>query len=358
MAGPRNCGMHEIFEEDGLARSRLQDLDSIRGLISRLPEPCEDSRRAAQARQTELTKPPGSLGRLEEIAAFLAAWQSKPVPSLERPLVVVFAANHGVVGKGVSAYPASVTRAMVDNFAADGAAINQICKVNDLGLKIIALALDDPSKDITEAPALSEEEVAASFAAGMEAVPADMDLLCLGEMGIGNTTVAAAIYHGLYGGEASGFVGRGTGVDAEGFARKTAAVTAAVAHHKEYLNSPLEVLRRLGGREIAAIAGAIIGARRNRIPVVLDGYVVCAAAAIVHAANNVSLDHCLAGHVSGEGAHRDVLRRLGKAPLLDLGMRLGEGTGAALAFAIIKAAVACHGKMATFAEAKIASRNR
>src|SRR5262249_12539256 len=142
------------------------------------------------------------------------------------------------------------------------------------------------SKDITEAPALGEEEVVASFVTGMDAVPADMDLLCLGEMGIGNTTVAAAIYHALYGGKASRWVGCGTGIDAEGHARKTAAVSAAVQRHKEHLASPLEVLRRLGGREIAAIAGAIVAARRNRIPVVLDGYVVCAAAAILHAANN------------------------------------------------------------------------
>ncbi len=332
-------------------------LNSIRELISSLPEPSEAFREAAQARQAQLTKPPGSLGRLEEIAAFLAAWQGKSEPSLKRPLVAVFAANHGIVSKNVSAYPASVTRAMVENFGAGGAAINQICRVNGLGLEVFDLALEIPSKDITEAPALEENEAAASFAFGMEAISGGVDLLCLGEMGIGNTTIAAAIYHALYGGAAAEWVGRGTGVDNRGYAQKIAAVTAAVALHKEYLADPLELMRRLGGREIAAIAGAIVAARLERIPVVLDGYVVCAAAAILQAMNKAALGHCLAGHVSAEGAHREVLRRLGKEPLLDLGMRLGEGSGAGLAYGIIKAAVACHTGMATFAEAGVPDRS-
>jgi nicotinate-nucleotide--dimethylbenzimidazole phosphoribosyltransferase len=330
--------------------------DSIRDLIASMPEASEASRQAVRARQAELTKPLGSLGRLEEIVAFLAAWQGKPKPSIDRPLVAVFAGNHGVVEKGVSAYPASVTRAMVDNFRAGGAAINQICAAHELGLKVFDLALDIPAKDITEAPALEEKEAAATFAFGMEAIAGGIDLLCLGEMGIGNTTIAAAIYHALYGGAAADWVGRGTGIDDRGFARKIAAVEAAVARHKEHLADPLEVMRRLGGREIAAIAGAIIAARMERIPVILDGYVVCSAAAILHALDPRALDHCMAAHVAAEGGHGDVLRRLGKKPLLDLGLRLGEGSGAALAFGIIKAAVACHNGMATFAEAKVAGR--
>jgi len=331
-------------------------LRAIGELLAWLPEPSQASRQAAQARQKELTKPPGSLGRLEEIAAFIAAWQEKPQPVLNRPLVAVFASSHGVAKKNVSAYPASVTRAMVDNFAAGGAAINQICKVNGLGLMVSNLALDIPSKDITEEPALEEADAAASFAYGMEAISGGVDLLCLGEMGIGNTTVAAAIYHALYGGAAADWVGYGTGVDRQGYERKTAAVAAAVARHKDCLADPLEMMRCLGGRDIAAMAGAIIAARLERVPVVLDGYVVCAAAAILHALNSAALDHCLAGHISAEGAHKEVLRRLGKQPLLDLGMRLGEGSGAALAFGIIKAAIMCHSGMATFAEAKVAGR--
>src|SRR3984893_11018010 len=253
---------------------------SIRDLIASMPEASEASRQAVRARQAELTKPPGSLGRLEELVAFLAAWQGKPKPSIDRPLVAVFAGNHGVVEKGVSAYPASITRAMMDNFTAGGAAINQICAAHGLGLKVFDLALDVPTQDITEAPALEEKEAAATFAFGMEAIAGNIDLLCLGEMGIGNTTIAAAIYHGLSGGAAADWVGRGTGIDDRGLVRKIAAVEAAVARHREHLSDPFEVMRRLGGREIAAIAGAILAARMERIPVILDGYVVCSAAAI------------------------------------------------------------------------------
>jgi nicotinate-nucleotide--dimethylbenzimidazole phosphoribosyltransferase len=175
-------------------------------------------------------------------------------------------------------------------------------------------------------------------------------------MGIGNTTIAAAIYHALYGGDAEDWVGRGAGIDDDGWRRKVAAVAAAVAFHRTHLDDPLEVLRRLGGREVAAIAGAILAARLQRIPVILDGYVVCAAAAILQACDPHALDHCLAGHVSAEGAHREVLRRLGKEPLLDLGMRLGEGSGAALAAGLLKAALACHSGMSTFAEAGVTDK--
>jgi nicotinate-nucleotide--dimethylbenzimidazole phosphoribosyltransferase len=176
-------------------------------------------------------------------------------------------------------------------------------------------------------------------------------------MGIGNTTIAAAIYYALYGGRAEDWVGRGTGVDDAGHCRKTIAVERAVALHRAELGDPIEILRCLGGREIAAIAGAIVAARLQRIPVILDGYVVCAAAAILHSCDPHALDHCIAGHVSAEGAHREVLRRLGKEPLLDLGMRLGEGSGAAVAVGVLKAALACHSGMATFAEAGVAGKD-
>src|SRR5215204_2401990 len=172
-------------------------------------------------------------------------------------------------------------------------------------------------------------------------------------MGIGNTTVAAAIYHALYGGEPKQWVGRGTGVDNAGLQRKIAAVSTAVALHRPHIANPLEVLRRLGGREVAAIAGAILAARTQRVPVVLDGYVVCAAAAVLHALDPRALDHCIAGHLSAEGAHRDVLARIGKEPGLDLGMRLGEGSGGAMAAGVLKAALACHRDMATFSQAGV-----
>ena len=327
--------------------------DDIRNLFPQMPEAATPMAEEVQAREAQLTKPAGALGRLEQCVEFLAAWQGKSKPTILRPMVAVFAANHGVVAQGVSAYPPEVTRAMLENFAAGGAAINQICATYDIGLKVFELALDYPTNDITQEPAFDEAACAATFAFGMEAIAGGTDLLCLGEMGIGNTTIAAAIYHALYGGRAEDWVGRGTGVDDATLIRKVDAVKRAVALNAGHLSDPLEVLRRLGGREIAAIAGAIMAARMERIPVVLDGYVVTAAAAILHAIDDRALDHCIAGHVSAEGAHADVLRRLGKKPLLDLGMRLGEGTGAALAVGLMKAALACHRDMATFDQAKV-----
>lgn len=322
-----------------------------------MPEPDDDARSAVRARDRGLTKPAGSLGRLEEIVEWLAAWQGRARPAVRMPLVAIFAGNHGVVSRGVSAYPPEVTRQMVDNFAAGGAAINQICSALGLGLKVYDLALDQPTGDITVEAAFSERDCAATMAFGMEAIAGGVDLLVVGEMGIGNTTVAAAIFNALYGGTAEDWVGRGTGIDEEGLARKRNAVTAAIEFHRAALNDPFEILRRLGGREIAAIVGAILAARMNRVPVIIDGYVATAAATILHAVNPAALDHCLFGHVSAEGAHRAVLNRLGKRPLLDLGMRLGEGSGAAIAAGIVKVAVEIHAGMATFGEAGVSEKD-
>jgi nicotinate-nucleotide--dimethylbenzimidazole phosphoribosyltransferase len=330
--------------------------DDVRALIGMMRGPDENALAAVAAREAQLTKPAGALGRLEDIAAFIAGWQGKARPAVTRPLVAIFAANHGVVKQGVSPYPQDVTRQMMENFTAGGAAVNQICATFDIGLKVFDLALEYPTGDITEEAALDEKAAAATIAFGMEATAGGSDLLCLGEMGIGNTTIAAAIYHALYGGKAADWVGRGTGVDDAGLARKIAAVEKAVALHRPHLADPLEVLRRLGGREIAAMAGAILAARLQNVPVIVDGYVVSAAAAVLHALDPSALDHCLAGHVSAEGAHGAVLKRLGLRPILDLGMRLGEGSGAALAVCIVKAAVACHNDMATFEQAKVSTK--
>jgi nicotinate-nucleotide--dimethylbenzimidazole phosphoribosyltransferase len=245
---------------------------------------------------------------------------------------------------------------MLENFAAGGAAINQICAAYGLGFKVFDLAIDMPTGDITEADAMDEKACVATMAFGMEAIAGGTDLLAIGEMGIGNTTVAATIYTALYGGPAEHWVGRGTGVDDEGLKRKVAAVEAAIAHHGDNLKDPLDLLRRVGGREIAAMAGAILAARLQRIPVVLDGYVATAAAAVLHAIHPSTIDHCIAGHLSAEGAHQDVLGRLGKIPLLALGMRLGEGSGAALAAGLVKAAAAVHRDMATFGQAGVSER--
>lgn len=330
--------------------------DDFRELLKNLPEADSAQLAAARERDAQLTKPAGSLGRLEEIAFWLAAWTGRP-PQVSRPLVAIFAGNHGVTRQGVTPFPPSVTKQMVDNFAAGGAAINQICIANDLGLKIFDLALDIPTGDITVEAALDERNCAATMAFGMEAVAGGTDLLCIGEMGIGNTTIAAAIFHALYGGEAKDWVGPGTGSEGEILQRKIAAVEKAVELHRPHLGDPLEVLRRLGGREVAAMAGAILAARVQRIPVLIDGYVATAAAAVLHAANPRALDHCLIGHVSAEPGHIKVLDRLGKTPLLALGMRLGEGTGAALAAGIVKAAALCHSGMATFAQAGVSGKD-
>ena len=329
--------------------------DDIRRLVEDLPGPDLAAAAAVRARDAVLTKPAGSLGRLEEIAEWVAAWQGKAKPAITRPLVAVFAANHGIAARGVSAFPQSVTQQMVANFAAGGAAINQICIANDLGLKVFELALEQPTPDIAAEDAFDEKSCAATIAYGMEAVAGGVDLLCLGEMGIANTTVAAAIFHALYGGEASDWVGRGTGVDDAGLRRKADAVATAVARLGAD-RDPLEVLRRVGGREIAAMTGAVLAARMERVPVIVDGFVTTAAAAILHAMRPDAIDHCLFAHCSAEAAHRAVLEKLGRKPLLDLGLRLGEGTGAALAAGIVKAAVATHNGMATFEQAGVAGK--
>jgi nicotinate-nucleotide--dimethylbenzimidazole phosphoribosyltransferase len=334
----------------------IRPFEEIRLLLANLPPPCAESLKAVRARDAQLTKPPGALGRLEEIVEWLAAWQGKAEPAIEAPVVAVFAANHGVVAKGVSAFPASVTRQMLDNFTAGGAAINQICRSFGVGLKVFELALEHPTRDFSEGPAMEETAAAATLAYGMEAIDNGVDLLAPGEMGIGNTTSAAAIYAALYGGPASRWTGRGTGVDEEGLARKNAVIDAALALHGPHLTDPLEILRRLGGREIAGMMGAILAARLNRVPVVLDGFVATSAAALLHAMDENAIAHCIAGHVSPEGAHREVLSRLGKKPLLDLDMRLGEGSGAAMAIGVIKAALACHRDMATFESAGVSGK--
>ena len=329
--------------------------DDIRQIVANLPGPDGSAAAAARARDAVLTKPAGSLGRLEDIAVWLAAWQGRAQPTVTRPLVAIFASNHGIAARGVSAYPQAVTRQMVENFAAGGAAINQLCVASGLGLKVFELALDQPTPDIVVTDAFDEKACAATIAYGMEAVAGGIDLLCLGEMGIANTTVSAAIFHALYGGEASEWVGRGTGVDDAGLARKGEAVAASVRRIGT-VRDPLEVLRRLGGREIAAMVGAILAARMERVPVIVDGFVTTAAAAILQAMRADAIDHCLFSHSSAEAAHGAVLERLGKAPLFDFGMRLGEGSGAALAAGIVKAAAAVHNGMSTFEQAGVAGK--
>ena len=330
--------------------------DDFRDLVNLVPGPDEAALAAFRARDAQLTKIPGSLGRLEEIQELLAGVTGRIPPKVEKPLVAVFAANHGITAQGVSAFPAEVTKQMVANYAAGGAAINQICMANDLGLKVFELALDFPTPDVSVVDAFDEQGCAATMAFGMESLAGGVDLLCFGEMGIGNTAVASAIYHALWGGEAADWVGPGTGVAGPALANKIAVVARAVKRLGGE-SDPFQILRRVGGREIAAMVGALIGARHQKVPVVIDGFVTTAAAAIVWSMNPAAIDHCIFAHCSAEPAHRRVLEKMGKTPLLDLGMRLGEGTGAALAAVLVRTAAATHAGMATFGEAGVSNKD-
>jgi nicotinate-nucleotide--dimethylbenzimidazole phosphoribosyltransferase len=331
----------------------VANLDEIRALLAHLPAPDLEAGTAAAAHQALLTKPAGSLGRLEELAIWLATWQARHPPRLDHPRTLVFAGNHGVAVRGVSAYPAAVTAQMVQNFIAGGAAVNQLCRVFDAGLKVYEMNLETPTADIVIEPAMSEEECAKAMAYGMMAVEPGIDVLALGEMGIANTTAAAALCAGLFGGAAELWTGPGTGVTGRALEAKRAAVSEAVARHRNAARDAFDLLRRLGGLELAAITGAVTAARLGRVPVVLDGFASTAAAAVLFAADPHALDHCIVGHVSAEPGHRRLLDHIGQRPLFDLGMRLGEGSGATLAFAVLKAAIACHTGMATFAEAGV-----
>lgn len=323
--------------------------------LAELSLPDAAAREAALARQAELTKPAGSLGRLEEIAVFFAGWHSRERPRIRQARAAVFAGNHGVATHGVSAFPPSVTAQMVANFESGGAAINALSKVAGLELRIVALDLDRPTADFTTGAAMTADECLVALNAGAAVVEPDLDLLVLGEMGIGNSTAAAALCARSFGGTAAAWVGPGSGVDAAGVARKVAVIKRGLAIHADVPHSAFETLRRLGGREMAAIAGAVLQARQRRVPVVLDGFICCSAVAPLAADNPAVVDHCLAGHRSAEPGHRLLLDKLGLEPLIALDMRLGEGSGAAVAVAVVRAALAAHDEMATFAEASVSA---
>ena len=330
-------------------------LAEFRAILNDMPAADTAARDGAEARNAQLTKPPGALGRLEDIAIWYAGWRGDAQPILEAPQIIIFAGNHGVCARGVSAFPPEVTEQMVMNFQHGGAAINQLAKAFSATMDVHALSLEKPTADFTAEAAMSEVEVVSALLTGWNAVDAQADLLVTGEMGIGNTTSAAAIAAALFGGAADEWTGRGTGVDDAGLAIKTGVVSEGLARHAAVLNDPLQVLRCLGGRELAAMAGAIARARSLRIPVILDGFICSAAASVLEVTVTGALDHCIAGHVSAEAAHGMVLKNIGKEPLLALDMRLGEGSGAALAIGILKGAVACHSGMSTFAEAGVAA---
>jgi nicotinate-nucleotide--dimethylbenzimidazole phosphoribosyltransferase len=319
--------------------------DDFRNLMKELPIRDEAAAEKVRSQFGRMRKPAGSLGRLEEIAEWLAGWTGR-APAVTRPLVAIFAGNHGVTKRNVSPRPAAATAQMVEMCAAGGAAINQLCVAYDLGLKVFDLALHLPTADFVEDAALDERGCAATMAFGMEAIAGGVDVIAVGDLGVGNSTVAAAMLAALYGGSGSEWVGPGSGADPSMITRKAAAVDAALSFHGKNLKEPFEVLRRVGGREFAAIAGVILAARMQKVAVVLDGFAATAAAAVLHAANPAALDHCLVGHISAEPGHAKALERLGMKPVLDLRLSHGEGTGAALALGVVKAAALVHSGMA------------
>ena len=299
-------------------------------LLNLVPEGDEDAVAAVRRHDAELTKPPGSLGQLERLVEWLARWQGKGKPTLDNPMVTIFAGNHGVTDQGVSAFPREVTAQMVANFTDGGAAISQICALHDFNLRVFELALELPTGDITQTAAMDDKTAAATIAYGMEAIAGGPDCLAIGEMGIGNTTIAAAICAALYGGSGADWVGRGTGVTDEGLKRKADAVDRALALHKDVIGNPLadpRASRRprdcCDARRPRRRAAQEDSRSRRRLRRHLGGsHRPCRQPA--------AIDHCIFAHVSAEQAHGRRSTKLGVTPLLDLGMRLGEGSGAAL----------------------------
>ena len=334
--------------------------DEMRRILRDLPGPDLAARTEVVRRQAELTKPPGSLGRLEEIAEWLAAWQGRASPRVERPRIAVFAGSHGVAARGVSAYPTEVTGQMVKNFLAGGAAINQLAAAIDADLRIYELDLAHPTDDFTQGPAMSEARAANAMAYGMMAAEPGIDVLCLGEMGIANTTTAATLCAGTVRRQRRGL--GGPRHRREGRRRwRTRSPSSTRRWRITRRRSPRAtrspLLAAVGGEELAAIAGAVLAARMGHIPVLLDGYACTAAASVLYAIDRRALDHCLVAHRSAEPGHTRLLQAIGQRPLLDMDMRLGEASAAALAVPLLKAAAACHNGMATFAQAGVSSKD-
>ncbi|MDE2793143.1 MAG: nicotinate-nucleotide--dimethylbenzimidazole phosphoribosyltransferase [Paracoccaceae bacterium] len=338
-------------------KQHFESVAAFRQVLETIQGPDSSAMREAEERNGQLTKPYRALGRLDEIAVWYSAWQRTPVPSVSFPWVTVFAGNHGVARRGVSAYPSEVTAQMVENFRQGGAAINQICQAVGARFQVVALDLDRPTADFTVEPAMSEAEFTAALTIGWDSFEPACDTLVVGEMGIGNTTAASAVAAGLFGGPPSRWVGSGTGVDAVGLDVKRQVVEDGLRMHRSVFGDPLEIARCLGGREFAAMIGAILRARVESVPVLLDGFICTAAAAVLERAKPGALDHCLAGHLSAERAHGRILEAIGKKPLLSLDMRLGEATGGALAIPIVRAALQCQSGMSTFADAAVSGRD-
>lgn len=341
-----------------------------------IPPLDETAMAAAQARQNTLTKPPGSLGRLEALSVQLAGITGRALPQLRHKVIVVMAADHGVVAEGVSAYPQEVTAQMVGNFLAGGAAINVLARhvgahvwVVDMGVaaelpphpRLLSRRIGCGTANMAVGPAMTREQALAALQAGMDiaaaAIAEGADILATGEMGIGNTTAAAAVACALGGFAPATVVGRGTGLDDEGLRRKIAVVERALAVNRPDPADGLDVLAKVGGFEIGGLAGLILAAAARRVPVMVDGFIATAAAMIAMRLAPACRDYLIAAHCSLEAGHRLMLDWLGLRPLLDLDLRLGEGTGAALGLSLAEAACKLLAEMATFAEAGVRDRS-
>jgi len=323
-----------------LLRSRLADL----------PVADESARHAVRRRADNVLRPTGALAWLDEVAVWKAGWQRSPSPTVERPAVLVFAADHGVTAAGVSNYPAEVTAAMLAATQQGRATINAFARTAGATVTAVDVGVGVPTHDMRHEAALTRERFDEITALAFAAVDAlDTDLLVLGELGIGNTTAAAAIAAAFAGGEATVWVGRGTGVDDAGLERKRIAVQKSVRRIAGIVD-PLEILREVGGSELVAMAAAAVAARHRSIPIVLDGYICTASMLPLHIAEPTALDHCIVGHCSSEPGHRLLIERLDKHPLLDLDMRLGEGSGAMAAVPLVDMACAGVVGVATFDE--------
>ena len=351
-------------------------MSTLTDTIARIAPPDAVAMRAARARQAQLTKPAGSLGRLEDLSIQIAGITGQPRPQLLQPMVIVMAADHGVARQGVSAYPAEVTPQMVGNFLGGGAAINVLARhvgaqvlVVDMGVAgaiaphpaLLDRKIAPGTRDFTIEPAMTREQahqaVEAGIAVALDAVACGADLLATGDMGIGNTTAASAIVAVITGQPAAAVTGRGTGVDDAGLARKIAVIERALALHRPKPDDGMDVLAKVGGFEIGGLAGVMIGAAARRVPVVIDGFISGAAALVACALAPAVRPYLIAGHRSVERGHAAVFAHLDLEPLLDLGMRLGEGTGAVLSQSLCLAACKALDEMATFGEAGVSDRS-
>ena len=337
-------------------------------------EPDAVIERQARARQAQLTKPAGSLGQLETLAVQLAALQGREAPSADRVAITVFAADHGVAARGVSAFPQAVTQQMIGNFASGGAAISVLARTLDARLEVIDVGscnaaavpagvvdarIAAGTADLSRGPAMSRVQLAQALDAGRAAVEraGQVDLFIAGDMGIANTTAATALACVLLGAAPRELVGPGTGLDAAGVSRKADLIAEALASHAGYLHDPEVVLARLGGFEIAAIAGSYVACAQAGVPALVDGFIASSAALAATHLNSAVRPWLIFAHRSAEPGHARMLAAMNAAPLIDLGLRLGEASGAAVAVPLLRLACALHNGMATFASAGVAGKH-